>query len=424
MKVLVIGATGHVGSHIARRIVRAGHAVSGTARSVTAAEHVAALGALPVAGDLMESGAFDQAIGDADAIVYAAQLLLEPEHDTIAALVERLADSRLPGRIAAPGRYKTENEMRAAVVDALNTVPCLSDVPEPPEMPGASRISVEWAGLQPTDVLRVRGTYKSPVFPYIVGGEGVGRLADGTRVYFGHSIPQQGAMSEITMVPDAEIWPIPEDVDAQQVIALALAGIGAIIPLEEARIQPGERVLILGVTGPVGQIGALVARQLGAGTIVGAARSLDALQRLNDRGIVDAIVQLGQGDDDNALVAEKGERGYDVVLDPLFGAPAEAAMRSVAEGGRLMSIGTRAGRTMTLTLTELRRRHHHGVDTGELIRSAAERQAAFERLLAYAKAGNWSIDTVTYPLEHIQVAWAAQNGSPHAKILIKVAHDD
>lgn len=313
--------------------------------------------------------------------------------------------------------------MRAAVVDALNTIPYLSDVPEPSETPGALRIRVEWAGLQPTDVLRVRGTYKSPVFPYIVGGEGIGRLADGTRVYFGHSLPQQGAMSEITMVPEAEVWPIPEDADARQVIALALAGIGAIIPLEEARIQSGDRVLILGVTGPVGQIGALVARQLGAGAIIGAARSLEALQRLKERGIVDAFVQLGQGDDDAALAAEKGDRGYDVVLDPLFGAPAEAAMRSVAEGGRLMSIGTRAGRTMTLTLTELRRRHHHGVDTGELIRSAAERQAAFMRLLGYAQAGKWSIDTVTYALDDIEAAWAAQNGSPHAKILIQVAHD-
>ncbi|MES2096536.1 MAG: zinc-binding dehydrogenase [Pseudomonadota bacterium] len=313
--------------------------------------------------------------------------------------------------------------MRAAVVDALNTIPYLSDVPEPSETPGALRIRVEWAGLQPTDVLRVRGTYKSPVFPYIVGGEGIGRLADGTRVYFGHSLPQQGAMSEITVVPEAEVWPIPEDADARQVIAFALAGIGAIIPLEEARIQSGDRVLILGVTGPVGQIGALVARQLGAGTIIGAARSLEGLQRLKERGIVDAFAQLGQGDDDAALAAEKGDRGYDVVLDPLFGAPAEAAMRSVAEGGRLMSIGTRAGRTMTLTLTELRRRHHHGVDTGELIRSAAERQAAFMRLLGYAQAGKWSIDTVTFALDDIEAAWAAQNGSPHAKILIQVAHD-
>jgi len=313
--------------------------------------------------------------------------------------------------------------MRAAVVDALNTKPYFTDVPEPVETDGALRIKVQWAGLQPTDVLRVRGVYKNPVFPYIIGGEGIGLLDDGRRVYFGHSIPQQGAMSEITVVPEAEIWPIPDDADPQQVIALALAGLGALIPLEEAKIRPGERVLILGATGPVGQIGALVARQLGAGAVVGAARSLPALERMKDHGVLDAVVQLGQGDDDSALAAEKGERGYDVVLDPLFGAPAEAAMRSVAEGGRLMSIGTRAGRTMTLTLTELRRRHHHGVDTGELIRPAAERQAAFERLLAYAKTGNWTIDTLTYDLEDVGAAWEAQCGSPHAKIVIKVCDE-
>jgi NADPH:quinone reductase len=313
--------------------------------------------------------------------------------------------------------------MRAAVVDGLETIPYFTQVPEPSEVDGALRIKVQWAGLQPTDVLRVRGTYKNPVFPYIIGGEGVGLLEDGRRVYFGHSVPQQGAMSEITMVPRAEVWPIPDDIDARQVIALALAGLGALIPLEEAGIQPGERVLILGATGPVGQIGALAARQLGAGTVIGAARSPDALERMKARGILDDIVQLGQGDDDGALAAARGPNGYNVVLDPLFGAPAEAAMRSVAEGGRLMSIGTRAGRTMTLTLTELRRRHHHGVDTGELIRSAAERQAAFERLLAYAKVGNWVIDTLTYDLEDVQAAWAAQCGSPHAKIIIKVSDD-
>ncbi len=313
--------------------------------------------------------------------------------------------------------------MRAAIVEGLNGHPFLTDLPEPPEVAGAVRIAVEWAGLQPTDVLRVLGTYKNPVFPYVVGGEGIGRLDDGTRVYFGHSVPPHGAICDTTLVPEAEVWPIPEDVDAKQVIALAIAGLGAVIPLEEANIRNGERVLILGATGPVGQIGALAARQMGAGVVVGAARSIDALQRLKDRGVLDAVVQLGTGDDDGALAKEKGERGYDVVLDPLFGAPAEAAMRSVAEGGRMMSIGTRAGRTMTLTLSELRRRHHHGVDTGELIRSPADRKAAFQRLLAYAKAGNWDIDTVEYPIEQIDRAWAAQNGSPHAKIVIKVAGD-
>lgn len=101
--------------------------------------------------------------------------------------------------------------MRAAVVDALNTVPYYTDVPEPENVEGALRIKVQWAGLQPTDVLRVRGTYKNPVFPYIIGGEGIGLTEGGRRVYFGHSVPQQGAMSDMTIVPAAEVWPVPDD---------------------------------------------------------------------------------------------------------------------------------------------------------------------------------------------------------------------
>ena len=311
--------------------------------------------------------------------------------------------------------------MRAAMVQTLHSVPCVTEQPLPEPLPRTKRIKVEWAGLQPTDVLRVQGIYKIPVFPYIVGGEGVGRLEDGTRVYFGHSIPQQGALSEYTIVPDAEIWPIAEDLEADQVIALAIAGLGALIPLQEARIKPGDRVLIMGATGPVGQIGTLVARRLGAGYVVGAARSIDALNRLKQRGMVDAVVRLGQGDDQAALAAEMGEKGYNVVLDPLFGAPGEAAFRCTAEGGRVMSIGTRAGRTFTLTLTELRRRSHIGVDTGETIRSSVERQAAFQRLITYAREDRWRIDTVTYGLDEIEAAWDAQCGSPKAKIVLKVA---
>ena len=86
-----------------------------------------------------------------------------------------------------------------------------------------------------------------------------------------------------------------------------------------------------------------------------------------------------------------------------------------------MSIGTRAARTMTLTLTELRRRSHIGVDTG--IRSPAERQAAFDRLIGYAAEGGWKIDTITFDLEDVAAAWEAQCGSPGAKIVIKVADD-
>lgn len=309
--------------------------------------------------------------------------------------------------------------MRAARVDALNTVPYVTDVPRHPDVAGAHRIKVLYAGLQPTDVLRVKGIYKNPPFPHIIGGEGVGLLPDGSRVYFAHSVPTSGAFCEETIVLHEEVWPIPDEADAAQVIALGLAGIGALIPLEEAQIKPGERVLILGATGPVGQIGCLVARRLGAGVIVGAARDAGRLEAMRAKALIDEVVVLGAGDDDASLQTQAGELGYNVVLDPLFGPPAEAAFRASAEGCRFMSIGTRAARTMSLTLTELRRRSHIGVDTG--ICSPAERQAAFDRLLGYALEGGWQIEVSEYDLENTPAAWEAQCGSPGAKIVIKIA---
>jgi len=308
--------------------------------------------------------------------------------------------------------------MRAAVIDGYNKIPTVTDVPDPGKVPGTCRIAVSSAGLQPTDLLRVQGIYKQVTFPYIIGGEGVGLLESGERVYFGHSIPSSGALCQVTLVPEDEVWPIDDHVDEDQAIALAIAGTGALIPLEEAGIRPGERVLILGASGPVGQIASLAARRLGAGTVIGAARTRSRLDRLRKRGFIDEVVQLGQGDDDAALKAAAGP-GYDVVFDGLFGPPAESAMRATALGARMMSIGTRAARNMTLTLRELRGRSHIGVDTGD--RAPAVRRAAFERLLTFARQDRWVIDIMNFDLEDIPRAWAAQQGSPGAKIVVKVA---
>ena len=65
--------------------------------------------------------------------------------------------------------------------------------------------------------------------------------------------------------------------------------------------------------------------------------------------------------------------------------------------------------------------HLIGVDTG--IRTPAERQAAFDRLIGYAAEGDWKIDTMVFDLEELPAAWEAQCGSPGAKIIIKVAGD-
>src|SRR5690606_29038004 len=143
---------------------------------------------------------------------------------------------------------------------------------------------------------------------------GVGLLDDGRRVYFGHAKPPFGGLAEQTLVAEDEIWAVPDDLSDDQLIALAISGTGALIPLEEARIAKGESVLILGATGPVGQIGAQVARLLGAGRVVAAARNRAPLEAMQAKGHADAIAILGEGEDEAALKAVAGD-GFDVILD-------------------------------------------------------------------------------------------------------------
>jgi NADPH:quinone reductase len=309
--------------------------------------------------------------------------------------------------------------MRAAVINALNAAPVVQEFDEPHARPDARKISVIAGGASPTDLLRAAGVYGAFAPPCVVGGEGVGRLDDGRRVYFGHSVSPYGAWADRTIVPETEIWPIPDDVSDGQAIALGISGTGALIPLEEAKIQRGERVLVLGATGPLGQIALQLARHMGAGAVVAAARSLPALERLRLREIADEIVRLGTGDDLGALKAAAGT-GYNVVLDALFGAPAEAALRTTAPGARMMSIGVQAGFTMTVSLRDLVSRSHVGVGTG--MRPVAERRAAFDRLIELGRSGRIEVDVVNFALADAAAAWEAQRLSPHGKIIISTGH--
>lgn len=288
---------------------------------------------------------------------------------------------------------------------------------EPPRpVDGHRLITVRAAGIGPTDLMRAQGFFGPVPAGQVPGGEGVGQLADGSRVYFGHAVPPFGAIAEQTLVADAEVWPLPDALPDDQAIALAISGIGALIPLEEAGIRPGEAVLILGATGPVGQIALQVARRLGAGRVVAAARNRDRLSRLVDDGLADAVAVLGAGDDEAALKAA-ATGGYDVVLDVVYGPPAEAAMRATAPGARMMSIGVQAGPTVTLSLRDLVFRSHVGVGTGQ--RPAAERRAAFERLVAMALGQGLCCDTVRFPFDRAPAAWQAQAAGAHAKVIIE-----
>ncbi|MET0378740.1 MAG: NAD-dependent epimerase/dehydratase family protein [Spongiibacteraceae bacterium] len=93
MRVLVFGAGGYIGSHLVRHLAASGHTVLGFVRNDKAARQVRDLGAEPVMGDLDEMPGALAHFDRVDAVIFAAQLMLEPEYKAMSAMLDKLEGS-------------------------------------------------------------------------------------------------------------------------------------------------------------------------------------------------------------------------------------------------------------------------------------------------------------------------------------------
>lgn len=307
--------------------------------------------------------------------------------------------------------------MRAAVLQERGGTPVVVDHQEPSEQTGAVLIDVDTAGLGGWDVV---GAYRESVdFPCVVRGEGVGRDQDGRRVYFGErSILPFGALAERTVVPVPEVWEVPDGVDDATAITMAIAGTGALLPLEAAGINEGDSVLVVGGTGALGRIALPLARHFGAGRVVAAARGAEALAEIKEQGIADDVVTLTGDGDAGRLREASGNDGFDAVLDLVYGAPLEAAIAATRWGARIVNAGTLAGKQVTLGPGALLYRTLTTIGTGQ--RPPGEREQIWHRLLRLSEKVDLSMPTTVYPLSDAAAAWRAQAASPHGKVLVDI----
>src|SRR5690554_7439204 len=200
---------------------------------------------------------------------------------------------------------------------------------------------------------------------------------------------------------------------------MGIAATGALIPLEEAKIQPGETVLILGATGTLGQIALQLAKYLGAGKVVAAARHEESLFRLKERGIADDIVCLNGDEKDEAALKDAAGEGFDVVLDLVCGQPMLNALKATRWGARIMTIGTGAGRQINLDMAFLLFRSLSVIGTGQ--RPPADRRKIWERLLDITTTENITVDYAEFDFDETPKAWESQVNGPHAKIYARVS---
>ena len=243
--------------------------------------------------------------------------------------------------------------MKAAVLHTPGLAPVYGEHPAPEGGEGMTVVHVTAAPVVPLDLLCASGTsyFGVPRTPYVPGGQGVGTVKSsatfepGSRVWFFATAgmkPGDGSLAELCAVPDVDVVPIAADVSDPLAAALGLSGVAAWMALTwRARLAAGERVLVLGGGGAVGQAGIGVARVLGAAEVIALARP-SSVARAQAAG-ADVVLTLETSDVDALATVLAAHGPYDVILDPVFGIPATAAARELAVGGRLREPRRRVG---------------------------------------------------------------------------------
>jgi NADPH:quinone reductase-like Zn-dependent oxidoreductase len=204
--------------------------------------------------------------------------------------------------------------------------------------------------------------------------------------------------------------------------ALGMSGVAAWMALtERARVQPGERVVVLGAGGTVGQVATGLARLLGARRVVGVCRSQASAARATAAG-ADEVVPLGAGDDVDALAARLQEAvggAADVVVDTVFGLAATAAARVLAPFGRLVNLGGLSGDTAVLSSAVLRSRSASVLGHTNALLTTEQRRAALDAVLAHAAAGRLAPAHEVLPLAEVAAAWQRQaTGAAGARLVL------
>ncbi|WP_067799960.1 NADP-dependent oxidoreductase [Actinomadura formosensis] len=240
--------------------------------------------------------------------------------------------------------------MRAIAVSEYGATPALMNLPRPEPGPGEIRVKLIAAGLNPLDWKIADGMLKDSLdvpFPLILGqdgagvvdavGEGVTRLRPGEQVYgsFFGAERGLGSYAEYAIArDDGPVARMPAGMIYTQAAAVPTASMTALAMVDQARVDTGQTVLVVGATGGVGQGAVQLASRAGAKVI---ATALDDMAGTMRRLGADETVDHSKGDLNRQVLAVHSD-GIDVVLDMVSDtAMAEHIAQMLRPGGTYIS---------------------------------------------------------------------------------------
>jgi NADPH2:quinone reductase len=294
----------------------------------------------------------------------------------------------------------------------------LADVPDPTPGAGEAVVRVAAAALNFFDTLIIAGKYQvKPPLPFSPAAEfagtvesvgaGVSTFAVGDRVlgYAGH-----GAARQRIAVATDKLVKLPDGLEFDRAAGICVTYGTTLYALKDrAHLKAGETLAVLGASGGVGLAAVELGKLLGA-RVIACASSAEKLAFAYRHG-ADLGIDYGKDDLKEALRKATDDKGVDVIYDPVGGAFAEAALRSIAWYGRFLVIGFAAGDIpkLPLNLVLLKSCDVLGVFWGAWIpRNPAGHRANTEQLLAWVAAGKLSSHVhAAYPLDQAAAALKA-----------------
>lgn len=237
--------------------------------------------------------------------------------------------------------------MRAMQLMQYDTSLELKTVEMPEPAVGEVVIRVAACGLNFGDTLMIKGSYQEkPPLPVTLGmemagtvaavGDGVSKFAVGDRIaaYAG-----SGGLAEYASVPARLCVALPDVMTFTDAAAFLITyGTSHLALHDKARLQKGERLLVLGASGGVGLTAVELGHLMGAEVIACArgGQKLEICKRMGADHLIDS-------DTDDIRDTVKALGGADVVYDPIGGEQFTAAMRACNPGARLLPLGFASG---------------------------------------------------------------------------------
>jgi NADPH:quinone reductase-like Zn-dependent oxidoreductase len=305
--------------------------------------------------------------------------------------------------------------MLAAVLSGPDTAPAASRFPDPPVADGSRLVTLVAAGIHPVVRQLASGAHygSAGAWPQVPGVDAVARTGDGELVYTGYATHPYGTFAEKTAVPMT--LPLPAGADPVQVAAALNPGLSSWLPLRAADATGGlGTVVVLGATGVAGRLAVRNAQLLGADHVIAVGRdrpALDALAR--DGGVTAVELRSDHGADVAALGEAFGPRRPGLVLDFVWGAPAEAAFEALGRSGldedttpiAYVEIGQAAGPRAAVPAALLRSTaitvRGSGAGSSSMDVVMAELPVYLERIAD----GSVHVDVDVHPLEDVERAW-------------------